>query len=71
MSWYVKVEDVQDVLEDIERKLYACGKDSSVSIVRHSFSHSKKAVWVEDYSRPLVCDLNLTAIDRVIHEKRS
>lgn len=72
MSWYIRVEDVQDVLEDIERKLYACGKDSSVSIVRHSFSHSKKAVWMEDYARPLTCELNLTAIDRVVgNEKRS
>jgi hypothetical protein len=71
VSWYIRVEDVQDVLEDIEKKLYACGKDSSVAVVRHSFSHSKKAVWIEDYARHLVCDINLTAIDRVIHEKRS
>lgn len=66
MSWHIKVEDIQDVLEDIEKKLYACGKDSSVAIVRRSFSYPKKAVWVEPDPKRLTAELNLTALDRVV-----
>lgn len=69
MGWYIKVEDVSEILEDIEKKLYACGKDSSVSIVRRAFAYPQKSVWIADSKHNLVCELNLTLVDQVIDEK--
>lgn len=68
MAWHIRVEDVQDVLEDIEKKLYACGKDSAVAVVRRSFGYPKKAVWVEPDSKRLSAELNLTCIDGVVSD---
>ena len=65
MPWMIKVEDAEELLSEIERKLHACGKDSSVSIVRHAFSFPRKAIWVDDIDRRTTVDLNLTSFDRM------
>jgi hypothetical protein len=69
MPWMINVSDMEDLLSEIEKKLYACGKDSSVTIVRHAFAWPRKAVWLDDSDRRPSLDVNLTNFDRVENEK--
>lgn len=66
MAWYIKVEDMQDVLEDIEKRLYACGNDRAVAVVRHAFAWPKKAVFLDETDKMVVSDINLSVLDRVV-----
>ncbi len=63
--WLVSINQMEGVLNDIEKKLYACGHDNAASIVRHAFSEPRECVFVPDVSSFQKCDLRVLSSDGV------
>jgi hypothetical protein len=61
--WLISIDQMENVLNDIEKKLYACGHESAAAIVRHAFSDARECVFVPDVSEFQKCDLRVLSTD--------
>lgn len=50
MPWMISIDQLENVIEKIEKKLYLTGNSEAVGIVRHFFAESREMIYVESDS---------------------
>lgn len=59
MPWLIEINQVEEVCNEIEKALNACGHTTAISIVRAKFCQPRDVVWLDDVSRLQKCELRL------------
>jgi hypothetical protein len=63
MPWLMSLDDVEDICEEIERALNACGNASAIAIVRHKFCADRKCYYIRPEELKAAIDSNLRPVD--------
>lgn len=73
MPWMIDVNQVEEICNEIEKALNACGHSTAISIVRTKFCHPRDVVWLDDVSEQPKCELRLldwSGLDDVVARLR-
>lgn len=70
MAWMIEVQHVEEICEEIEKSLWACGLSMPISIVRTAFSRERKAHFVRPADITVSADLRPLVTDSITRNCR-
>ena len=73
MPWVLEPSQIEHTINDIEKKLYACGMDKAVAILKHGFSDTREMAYVpdEEFVNLQKCDLCILSHGGMVFDPRS